>query len=415
MAIPASAKKAEFKGDTWTLAPAIPESTLTPEQLAAVEKIILKSKLNLMEHRFFGSMALTMKWTMNEAVESYATDYTHIYYNPYKVLSEKTVAMCASSMCHETLHKIFLHNIRKPPGIDPRLCNMAMDYAINPVLVDEGWGWIANSDVKEFIYEQKYHGWNFERILEDLIKRGVQPPPDMVIDIYAPADPNDPEKPMSPEQIEQVKIQLKSQLINAHESHKMFGLKSGNLKDLIKGLKKSYVDWKSVLQRKVIGDHPENYTWKRPNRRFLHQDIYMPSVERFGVGDIYIWPDSSGSMSIEELKSVASEMRYIIQVIQPENVYIVELDAAIHGIKHFPKGSTPEAFDFKGRGGTDPKPFFNYVNKQANVHCAICLTDMGFDYNIKRPSYQTLFISTSGVEEAPFGTLITIPITEEAA
>ena len=404
-----SAVPSEWRGDTLPLAPPIPETEVPEHIQQKCDRIILKAKLELMQHRFFGSMALTMKWRSHHGVPSYATDYKHIFYNPFVVVKERSIKVCAASLCHEVLHKIFRHNLRYPPRADPKLWNYACDFAINPVLVDEGWGFIKSAD--SFIYEQKYHGWSAEKIYQDLLKSGFKPPPTFELDIFAAPSDKDPGKEATEEEKQQMEIGLKSQVINAYESNKQYGLKSGNLKDLVKGLKKSYVDWRAVLQRKVIGDHPENYTWKRPNRRFLHQDIYMPSVEKFGVGDIYIWPDSSGSMSMEEMKSVASEMKYIIETIKPENVYVVELDASIHGIKHFPKGSTPEGFDFKGRGGTDPKPFFEYCNKQSSVHCAICLTDMGFDYNIPRPSYTTLWISTTeGAEHPNFGTMITIPV-----
>ena len=344
-----SPKPKDYKGDTFTLAPAIPEEIIIPDEIQKrCDRLILKAKLELMQHRFFGSMALTMKWRQHPGVQSYATDYTHIYYNPFAVVKEKTVKMCAASLCHEVLHKIFRHNLRYPKRADHKLWNIACDYAINSILIDEGWSFVQ--EVDEFIYEEKYHGWSSEKIYNDLLEQGIEAPQGYVVDLFKAPSKADESKEMTEEEKQQAEIALKSQIINAYEAAKKFGLKSGNLKDLIKGLKESYVDWRSVLQRKVIGDHPENFTWKRPNRRFIHQDIYMPSVEKMGVGNIYIWPDSSGSMSQKEMESVASEMKYIIESIQPENVYVVELDAAIHGVKHFPKGSSPEAFDFKGRG-----------------------------------------------------------------
>ena len=417
------------KGDQLPFTPNNPGTDKIPEEIMRkCTKIVLKAKLELMSHRFFGSMALTMPWVAHPGIQSYATDSISIYYNPYVVLKEKSVQWCAASFCHEVCHKIFRHNLRMPKGADPLIWNYACDYAINPILVDEGvrvdregnetriWDFIKNPDVKEWVYEAKYHGWYAEQIYEDLIKKGFQPPP-MPIDIFAPSkkDPNGNQRPLSEEEKEQLEIALKSQLINAAESHKAFGLKSGSLKDLIKGLKKSYVDWRQILQRKVIGDHPEDYTWRRPNRRFIHQDIYMPSVEKRGVGRIIVWPDSSGSMTIDEMESVASEIKYIMQTIMPDELVIVQCDAAIHGFKTFVKGELPEAFDFKGRGGTNPSPFFKYCNEQSNVHCAICLTDMGFNYHtLPTPSgYPVIFISTSGVTEAPFGTLITIPVKRE--
>ena len=66
----------------------------------------------------------------------------------------------------------------------------------------------------------------------------------------------------------------------------------------------------------------------------------------------------------------------------------------------------------KEGGGTDPKPFFNYCTQNGhNVHCAVCLTDMGFDYNIPTPSYPVIWVSTTkGADSPKFGSMITIPV-----
>jgi len=203
---------------------------------------------------------------------------------------------------------------------------------------------------------------------------------------------------------------LEGQVLNAATAQEEYGLKSGTLNELIKGLKKNQVDWKAKLFRKVQGQNPEDYTWARPNRRYLHQGLYMPTTEKRGVGVIYIWPDSSGSINNKQAEAMASEMKYILEHIKPSKTVIVKCDARIHDTVEYTNGEVPTSFDFVGRGGTDPKPFFEYVNKQGDAHCAICMTDLYFDHNIPTPSYSTIWVSVSSVTKVPFGDLVQIEV-----
>jgi predicted metal-dependent peptidase len=49
-------------------------------------------------------------------------------------------------------------------------------------------------------------------------------------------------------------------------------------------------------------------TWRRPSKRFLGQDIYMPSTVGESMGDLVVAIDTSGSIGSKELQVFLSEV-----------------------------------------------------------------------------------------------------------
>ena len=400
------------KQDTSSLVLVSPRATVKevpPEILERCLKIMSRAKLQLLKHRFFGSLSLSMTYKAVPGLGTYATDGIHIFYDPFTVVEEGTVKECVASVVHEVLHKIFKHFMRREYLIDfdekqMRKLNYAADLAINPILRDEGF----YCPIERFVYKEKYHGWSMEKIFRDLEDDEI--PPEVPIHIYFPPSKDDPNKPASQDEIEEMVTVMEGQIVNAAMAAEEHGLKSGNLKDLIKGLKKNQVDWKAKLFRKVQGNNPEDSSWRRPNRRYLHMNLYLPSTEKTGVGTIYIWPDSSGSIDDKDADVIAAEMRYILEHIRPQKTVIVHCDAKVHGTTEFTNGDTPKNFEFIGRGGTDPTPFFEYVEKQGDAHCAVCLTDMYFNQDIPTPSYPVIWVSVSPCTDHPFGDLVQVKV-----
>lgn len=356
-------------------------------------KILERAKLQLLRNRFFGSLMLSMKFKSVPGLGTYATDGTYIFYDPFTVVEEKLVSLAVASIAHEVLHKIFLHpyrrSLRTGSKFEKEKWNIACDLAINPILKDEGF----NVKPDLFIYNPKYHGWSAERIYDDLKAEDV--PDDVKMHLVIPQSNNSQNQPITDGEIDEIKEKIRGQVINAALVNEAYGLQSNTLKDMVAGLKKNQVDWKAKMYKTIIGTLPTDYSMARPNRRYLYADLYLPSIERKGVGNVYIWPDSSGSISNKEAEAISAEMRYILEVVQPAKTIIVHCDAKVHGVSEFGQGECPSGFEFIGKGGTDPKPFFEYVNNQQDAHIAVCLTDMAFDHNIPQPSYPVIWVSTS--------------------
>ncbi len=55
-------------------------------------------------------------------------------------------------------------------------------------------------------------------------------------------------------------------------------------------------DWRSVLREFVSAHARNDYSWARPNRRFLAQGLYLPGLHSEELGDVVLAVDTSGSV-----------------------------------------------------------------------------------------------------------------------
>ena len=95
----------------------------------AVTRLVVK-------HPFFGSMCLSVNVKSDDSIPTMCTDGRSILWSPSFVDTmgqEETVGV----MAHEVLHIVFKHHLRRGAR-DPELWNIATDFAINQVLVDNG-------------------------------------------------------------------------------------------------------------------------------------------------------------------------------------------------------------------------------------------------------------------------------------
>jgi len=90
--------------------------------------------------------------------------------------------------------------------------------------------------------------------------------------------------------------------------------------------------------------------------------LYLPSIERSGVGDIVIAVDTSGSIGTKELEQFAGEINAIASEAQPESVRVIYCDADIQGVDEFGP-SDPVRLSPKDGGGTDFVPPFKWVEE----------------------------------------------------
>jgi predicted metal-dependent peptidase len=68
------------------------------------------------------------------------------------------------------------------------------------------------------------------------------------------------------------------------------------------------VPWREVLARFVDEQARHDYSWTRPNRRFLATGFILPSLWSPAYGRIVMGCDTSGSIAEEQLREVCSEV-----------------------------------------------------------------------------------------------------------
>ncbi len=98
------------------------------------EKKVSKGKVNLiLDHPFFGSLIMKLKFSAMKRLSTMATDGVNLFYGE-KFVDKLTLAEFTGVLAHEVLHCANNHMGRRE-GRDMKLWNIACDYAINPLLL----------------------------------------------------------------------------------------------------------------------------------------------------------------------------------------------------------------------------------------------------------------------------------------
>ena len=110
---------------------------------------------------------------------------------------------------------------------------------------------------------------------------------------------------------------------DATEIAKSQGKMPLDLDKLIEELNEHQIDWRNALRDFMMNPAKEDFNWTRPNRRFIYQNLYLPSLYSLSIGNIILVTDSSGSVSKKEYEAFGGEFNGIIEDALPVNLAFV--------------------------------------------------------------------------------------------
>ena len=366
----------------------------------------------ILKYPFWGVLACNTPFVQDDSIPTMCTNGIVVRYNPDFVDSIKDTEV-TFVIAHEISH-IFLKHctpVKEIDGkpIDHKLQNIAMDYVINPMLIDGGL-----PDMPEGgLYEPKYSGWTWVKVYRELLQQSdEQEEQSWGGNVQTPTD--DEGNDLSDAEIKQLNADIDTRVMQAAEVSRSKGKLPQGVADLVTEMRRSKVDWVEVFHRFIGGDQPDDYTWARPQRNaWFNQGIYMPSVERNGVGDIVVAIDTSGSVSGIELEQFLGELNNITEDYNPKSVTVITCDADIQNVVTYEQGDIIDKVDCKGRGGTRVEPVFKYIrDNNIEPDNFIYLTDMGiWDFPDTKPDYPVLWVSVdTSCKDAPFGETVRIEV-----
>ena len=171
------------------------------------------------------------------------------------------------------------------------------------------------------------------------------------------------------------------------------GKSPGAVEETIRGAHASVLDWRTLLRRYMTDAARSDYSWTLPNRRFIDDGLYLPSIRSEGIDTIAVIIDISASLPARTLAAFWTEVREIAAELQPETVVVLQVDAALQDAADYAAGELPEEITLKGRGGTDFRPGFAWLTEQGlRPCCCLYFTDMECDsYTEDEPGYPVLF------------------------
>lgn len=367
------------------------------QSLETLKTRLAKAKTSLvLEHPFVGTIALGMPHTYSDAVPTAATNGKRVLYNP-EFVSDLTDEELKFLVAHECMHPMLEHNFRRQSR-DPKKWNMAADYVINQLLVDEGIGkFIEGGCLNKSLYDA---GQGVSEQIYTLL-------PDQDGDGDGPGmggtgqDLEDGEG-TSQDQNQQA-AEWKVKVAQAAQAAKMMGKLSAGMARLVDAVLNPTVDWRDVLQKFVIKHKTDERSFSRPNRRFLSQGLYMPSRSGERMGPIAFFVDCSGSVDDAQLAQMAAEVRTVHEDLRPEKLHVVYFDAEVTHYDCFLPDDTV-SISFHGGGGTDVRTAFDFLDAEGHADglaCTIVLTD-GYTPYPEGCSTPVIWAMTTDMN-APFG------------
>lgn len=171
------------------------------------------------------------------------------------------------------------------------------------------------------------------------------------------------------------------------------------------------LDWKSLLQRFIENCNDGDYSWSQPNRRYIYQDIYLPSRREPRIPYIALAIDASGSVDKDVLAKFCSELESILEAYD-SSLIVLYHDTKVQDHALYRREDRPLRLTPRGGGGTDFRSIPEFLEKE-NYHpaCLLWFTDMECDLFPEEPPYPVLWISSSkNAPSPPFGEYITMDI-----
>ena len=295
---------------------------------------------------------------------------------------------------HETYHKLFKHlttweHLYKD---DPKLANMACDYVINLMIVDENRDGFATmpKDAEGNnigLLDDKFRNMDTAQVYKILKQDQEQNGSDAsnTPNEGAGLDEHDWEGAQEMDADEQ--RELAQEIDQAIRQGALTAGKVGSGGNrAIDQLLQPEVNWREVMREFITETcrGTDDSTWRQPSRRHMAMGILRPSGITERVGELVIGIDTSGSIGQQELTKCLSEIKGVCDTVKPESVRILYWDTKVcsdelYGDVAGACGSLEQLTQTtkpKGGGGTNVQCVPDHIQaNNINAQAVIVLTD----------------------------------------
>ena len=389
-----------------------------------VEKLTTARIGLLLKAPFFGNMATRMQLIdASDWCPTAATNGRNFYYNVdfVKKLSEKKLEFL---FAHEILHCVFDH-FGRCGSRDRQLANIAQDYAVNQILVDERIG-DKITEVK-ICLDPKYRGLAWEEIYDILYEKAEKiSMPDLLaqlgdlLDEHINEDGSGPGKDgdkegkgrpgMSKEDAQAIKDEIKEAMIQASAAAGA-GKTPAAIQRMIKDMTEPKMNWREIVRMDIQSLIKNDYAFTRPNRKSMHSGAILPGMKNDVTIDVAIAIDMSGSIGEEDATVFLSEIKGIMDQYQDFGIDIWCFDTDTYNHQRITHDNADDLLDYEpmGGGGTDFMVNWEFMKDQGITPKKFIMFTDGYpcgewgDENY----CDTLFVVKGNTHaESPFGEVV---------
>jgi predicted metal-dependent peptidase len=435
--------------------------------LAAIETKLASARTRLiLDKPFLGALVLRlpMRAASAEWCPTTATDARAFYYNP-GYIRDLSLDQTQFMLAHEALHCALSHFARRQHRVKHRW-DLACDYAINPLLVDDGlkpppnallmplykgmtaeeiYPLLDDNDQSETLDTHAYdsesdggqQGEHSDLDERDIQRRqqsqgeqgdagergGAEPRADASAgsdargeakDSGSGAAPQDatPKQqddasagappPLTPDERETLQVQWQQRMAGAAQQAMQAGKLRGELKRMIDHLLQPQLPWRMLLARYMNSITREDYSWSRPSRR--EGDYLMPSLRSHQL-DLVVAIDTSGSIKDAEMQEFIDEVDALKAQVRAR-VTLLPCDAGLCEGAPFtfePWEQFQRPEGIGGGGGTSFRPVFQWVEQQGlQPDLLVYFTDADGEFPEREPPYPVIWL-VKGRSPIPWG------------
>ena len=355
---------------------------LSDDKIKEFMKRLLQSRMRLLcTNGFYGLLLMHVTFSLDETLDTAATDGERIYFGP-EFLDSISDAELDFVIMHEIMHVVLQHLARKGER-DMERFNIAADIVVNSEIMNSFGGderkISVNGEPAMHLTPDGQEGYLFtaEQVYEMLGK--VMPASGFKDDhsMWESAEENG--------KLQDVWVQRLKEACAAMEirdpDHSR-GLLPAFAERFLKELKNPQIDWRKVLNE-FVQEEIMDYSFTPPDRRFDGGDFFLPDFnEREDrLENILFMIDTSGSMSDEMITAAYSEIKGAIDQFDGKlSGWLGFFDALVIPPKPFSDEAELRIIRPEGGGGTDFNAVFEYVRKnmQENLPASIIILTDGY-------------------------------------
>ena len=412
----------------------------------------------ILRHPFLSSLALRLERIEDLSIATASTDGVRLAVNPvsFAQLSEEQRVMLVA---HECYHVALGHHLRRG-GREPRRWNRACDYAVNALLAGDGFrllpGALLDPAFGDASAEAIYH-----RLPSDPpasppgptpagasssgdgaastpgsppassstpdptappANPGAAPSPSEPGALPAPAPGPEtlgevcdaPSPPLTPAS-QEARLAEHAVLITAlAQQARAAGRDSaGARRAATVAARIAAVNWRALLAEFLTARHAQDYSFRRPNPRYVHLGLFLPLLEAAAPGRVAFVLDTSGSVPQAALDAVTAELDEYLRLFPTMDLDVLYADAEVTGQVSYTAADLPLRLQPTGGGGTDFRPALTTLAEADEPPaCVVYLTDLKGRFPEAPPPMPVLWLvfgQPLGNPTAPFGKVVTLP------
>jgi predicted metal-dependent peptidase len=190
---------------------------------------------------------------------------------------------------------------------------------------------------------------------------------------------------------------------------KMRGKLPGSLERFAAKAAEARVDWRSAMRRFVQEVATSDYSFARPNARYVASGLILPGLRSQEVGIVAVAVDTSGSVDQVLLNHFAAELQSIVDEVRPRETRVLYCDAKVQREETFLPDDVIALKPYGG-GGTDFAPVFHAIEQwDEDPVVVVYLTDLLGSFPRKEPEMPVLWVTgpNDRPRPVPFGEVLT--------